>query len=65
MTSEEYSNAIHGIIASGRGYQAILDLTGYLKTLNNNVDVVVREYRSEIQPVRKICIILTQRRMKS
>lgn len=55
MTSAEYSNAIHSILASGRGYKAIIDLTEYLKTLNDNVDAAVREYRSERQAVRKIC----------
>lgn len=55
MTNAEYEDAIYSILNSGRGYQAIIDLTGYLKTLNDNVDAAVKEYRSERKAVRKIC----------
>lgn len=55
MTSKEYSDAIFNIIKSGRGFQAIIDLTGYLKTYNDNVNVAISEYKSERKAVKKIC----------
>lgn len=55
MTSEEYSNAIHGILTSGRGYKAIADLISYLDTINKNTVAVVNEMNSERKAIKKIC----------
>ena len=55
MTSEEYSNAIHGILISGRGYKAIADLISYLDNMNQNTLAVVKEMNSERKAIKKIC----------
>ena len=55
MTNIEYMDAIYNIMRSGRGHQAIIDLSRELKTYSDNVDAAVKEYRSERQAVRKIC----------
>lgn len=55
MTNIEYMDAIYNIMRSGRGHQAIIDLSRELKIYSDNVDAAVKEYRSERQAVRKIC----------
>ena len=54
MSGEEYSNAIYGIIASGRGYKAIRDITGYLETQKYNTDMAIKEYKAERNAIRRI-----------
>lgn len=55
MTDENYNIAICQIMKSGRAYQAIIDLTGYLKNYNDNVNTAISEYKSERKAVKKIC----------
>ena len=55
MTNTEYMDAIYNIMRSGRGHQAIIDLSRELKTYSDNVDAAVKEYISERQAIRKIC----------
>ena len=55
MTSEEYSNAIHDILISGRGYKAIADLISYLDNMNKNALAVMKEMNSERKAIKKIC----------
>lgn len=55
MTDEEYSRAIYGILASGRGYKAVTDLIGSLEILNENMLCVMKELKSERKTIKKIC----------
>ena len=55
MTDEEYNRAIYSIVSSGRGYKAIADLIGSLAILNDNTISVMKEMRSELKAIKKIC----------
>lgn len=55
MTDLEYMTAIESLVISGRGFQAISDISKALENLSSNYESAVHEFRCEKKLILKIC----------
>ena len=55
MTDFEYQVAIQSLVANGRGYQAITDLSKLLEKISVDKDAVLSEYKWDRRIIIKFC----------
>ena len=55
MSDDEYRDIIEKLIESGRAFDAMYELQGYVKNFIDNMDVMIREVKAERNAVVKIC----------
>lgn len=56
MTDEQYRKVINELLASGKGYAAIADLSKLLEIFSDNQMSVMREMKAEKRAMKKICV---------
>ena len=55
MSDEEYRDIMEKLIESGRAFDAMYELQGYVKNFIDNMNVMIREVKAERNAVVKIC----------
>ena len=55
MSDDEYRDIIEKLIESGRAFDAMYELQGYVKNFIDNMNVMIREVKAERNAVIKIC----------
>lgn len=55
MSDDEYRDIMEKLIESGRAFDAMYELQGYVKNFINNMDVMIREVKAERNAVVMIC----------